>query len=339
MSHTHGIIARYREHLSFAENDPIISLGEGGTPLVQAPYLSKVLGSEVWLKLEGANPTGSFKDRGMTCAISAAYRDQATTVICASTGNTSASAAAYAAKAGLKAVVLIPEGKIALGKLAQSLIYGAQVIALPCNFDGAASIAKEMAEQYPITLVNSINPFRLEGQKTSAFEILEDLPDFDLLAIPIGNGGNITSYHKGFTEMSTNPVLFGFQAEGAAPLVNGAPVEDPETVASAIRIGNPARWHEAMQALETSGGKVRAVTDKEILAAHSLLASKEGIFCEPASAATIAGLLRYGTEGAKQVVCVLTGNGLKDPDTAIKQLENPHTCAANLEAVAETIFT
>ncbi len=312
------LIERYRERLPFAPGDPLVSLQEGSTPVLQAPVLSQMLGVTVRLKLEGANPTGSFKDRGMTCAVSAAVRDGAKAVICASTGNTAASAAAYAARAGITCAVIVPAGKIAQGKMAQTLMHGARVISLAGNFDQALTLVRELTDSHPIVLVNSVNEFRIEGQKTAAFELHEDLGGaLELLCIPVGNGGNITAYWRGFRELGAAPRLFGFQAEGAAPLVLGHPVEHPETVASAIRIGNPVRWEDAMAAATGSRGAIRAVSDKEILSAYRLLAAKEGIFCEPASAASVAGLLRYGPDGAGEIVCVLTGRGLKDPETAI----------------------
>jgi threonine synthase len=305
---------------------------------VHAPALSERVGAEVWLKLEGANPTGSFKDRGMTCAVSDAVREGARAVVCASTGNTAASAAAYAARAGLTGAVIVPEGKIATGKLAQALMHGARVVALRGNFDEALRLVRELAHRHPVALVNSVNPFRLEGQKTAAFELLDDLGSLDLLCIPVGNAGNVTAYWKGFTEADASPRLFGFQAEGAAPLVHGRPVERPETVASAIRIGNPARWEEAMAAMTASRGLVRAVSDGEILAAYRLLASREGVFCEPASAASVAGLLKYGADGAERVACVLTGHGLKDPQTALDQAEAVVPCEPRLEAVERAVL-
>jgi threonine synthase len=334
-----GLIERYRESLPFAPTDPIVTLGEGSTPLVLAERLSELVGAEVHLKLEGANPTGSFKDRGMTCAVSAALRDGAEAVICASTGNTAASAAAYAAKAGLRGVVIIPDGKIATGKLAQALVYGARVIALRGNFDVALELVRKLADRHPIALVNSVNEFRLEGQKTAAFELLEDLDGrLDALCIPVGNAGNITAYWKGFVEAGAAPRLFGFQAEGAAPLVNGAPVAEPETIASAIRIGNPARWEEAMDAMRGSRGAIRAVSDEEILSAYRLLASAEGIFCEPASAAAVAGLIKYGADGAERIACVLTGHGLKDPDVALEQVGAVVPCEPDLRAIERAVL-
>jgi threonine synthase len=277
-----------------------------------------LVGASVRLTLEGANPTGSFKDRGMTCAVSAAVREDAKAVICASTGNTAASAAAYAARAGITCAVIVPEGRIAQGKMAQMLIHGARVISLAGNFDQALELVRELTDTHKIVLVNSVNEFRIEGQKTAAFELHEDLAgELEALCIPVGNAGNITAYWRGFREVGAAPRLFGFQAEGAAPLVLGHPVEHPETVASAIRIGKPVRWEDAMAAATDSRGAIRAVSDKEILSAYRLLASREGIFCEPASAASVAGLLKYGADGADEVACVLTGRGLKDPETAI----------------------
>ena len=284
-----GIIERYRERLPFDAADPIVTLDEGSTPLILAERLSERAGVEVWLKIEGANPTGSFKDRGMTCAVSAAVREGAQAVICASTGNTAASAAAYSAKAGLRGAVIVPEGKIATGKLAQALMHGARVVALRGNFDEALKLVRELVHRHPISLVNSVNDFRIEGQKTAAFEIAEALAgELDALCIPVGNAGNITSFWKGFQELGHRPRMLGFQAAGAAPLVHGKPVEHPETVASAIRIGNPARWEEAMNAMTSCGGAVRAVTDAQILAAWGFVAACEGVFCEPAIAACVA---------------------------------------------------
>jgi threonine synthase len=334
-----GVIERFRERLPFAPLDPVVTLGEGSTPLVLAARLSELVDAEVHLKLEGMNPTGSFKDRGMTCAVSAAVREGAETVICASTGNTAASAAAYAAKAGVRCVVIIPDGKIATGKLAQALMHGARVIALRGNFDEALALVRELADRHPIALVNSVNDFRLAGQKTAAFELLEDLDgELDALCIPVGNAGNITAYWAGFVEAGAAPRLFGFQAEGAAPLVYGKPVAEPETIASAIRIGKPARWEEAMGAMSASRGAIRAVTDTEILAAYRLLAASEGVFCEPASAASVAGLLKYGADGARRVACVLTGHGLKDPGTALEQAGAVIPCEPELRAIERVVI-
>ncbi len=334
-----GLIERYRDRLPFDPGDPVVSLGEGSTPLVLAPALSERVGAEVWCKLEGLNPTGSFKDRGMTCAVSAAVREGAKVVVCASTGNTAASAAAYAARAGLRCVVIVPEGKIATGKLAQALMHGAQVIALRGNFDVALKLVRELAAAHPIALVNSVNEFRIAGQKTAAFELAEALDDeLDALCIPVGNAGNITAYWRGFDELGQRPRMLGFQAAGAAPLVLGRPVEQPETVASAIRIGNPARWEDAMNAMTASGGSVRSVTDEQILSAYRLLASTEGIFCEPASAASVAGLLVHGAGDARRIACVLTGHGLKDPQTALGQAGAVIPCDPELSAVERAVL-
>jgi threonine synthase len=334
-----GLIERYRDRLPFAPGDPIVSLQEGSTPLLLAPRLSERAGAEVWLKLEGANPTGSFKDRGMTCAVSAALRDGAQAVICASTGNTAASAAAYAARAGLRGVVIVPEGKIAVGKLAQALVHGARVIALRGNFDQALALVRELVARHPIALVNSVNEYRLQGQKTAAFEIAEALEgQLDALCIPVGNAGNISAYWRGFCELGLAPRMLGFQAEGAAPLVHGRPVAQPETIASAIRIGNPARWEEAMAAMRGSGGAVNAVSDRQILDAYRFLARQEGVFCELASAASVAGLLAHGAGGARRIVCVLTGHGLKDPDTALAQAGAVIPCEAELGAIERAVL-
>jgi threonine synthase len=337
-----GLIERYRDHLPFAPDDPVVSLEEGSTPLVFAPRLSERANADVWLKLEGANPTGSFKDRGMTCAVSAAVREGAKAVICASTGNTAASAAAYAARAGLTGAVIVPEGKIATGKLAQALMHGARVVALQGNFDEALALVRELADRHPIALVNSVNQFRIEGQKTASFEIAEALDgEIDALCIPVGNAGNITAYWKGFQEIlppAQRPRMFGFQAAGAAPLVHGAPVEHPETVASAIRIGNPARWEEAMDAMTSSSGAVNAVTDEQILDAYRFLAAGEGVFCEPASAASVAGLLVHGARDARRIVCVLTGHGLKDPQTALGQAGGVVPCPPEIGALEHAVL-
>jgi threonine synthase len=334
------LIERYHERLPFEPGDPLVSLQEGSTPVLRAPLLSEMLGANVRLKLEGANPTGSFKDRGMTCAVSAAVRDGAKAVICASTGNTAASAAAYAARAGITCAVIVPEGKIARGKMAQTLAHGARVIELAGNFDQALVLVRELTDTHPIVLVNSVNEYRIEGQKTAAFELHEALAgDLDVLCIPVGNAGNITSYWRGFRELGVAPRLFGFQAEGAAPLVLGHAVEHPETVASAIRIGNPVRWEDAMAATTDSRGAIRAVSDREILDAYRLLASREGIFCEPASAASVAGLLKYGADGAQEIVCVLTGRGLKDPETALANNDGRIIqCVAEREPLEEAVL-
>jgi threonine synthase len=327
---------RYRDRLPV---DPLVTLGEGDTPLIPAPRISERAGCEVWLKFEGANPTGSFKDRGMTVAVSAAIAEGAEAVICASTGNTAASAAAYAARAGLRGAVIVPEGKIATGKLAQALMHGARVVALRGNFDQALKLVRELVENHPIALVNSVNEYRIEGQKTGAFEVCDELVDPpDVLAIPVGNAGNITSWWRGFQEYGAAPALHGYQAAGAAPLVHGAPVENPETVASAIRIGNPARWEEAMNAVTASRGAIRAVTDDEILAAYELLGSTEGVFCEPASAASVAGVLKHGAPEGSRVVCVLTGHGLKDPQTALSRANSVVPCEPTLSAVEKAVL-
>ncbi len=324
---------RYSDRLPV---EPLVSLDEGDTPLVRAPALSEMTGAEVWLKVEGANPTGSFKDRGMTVAVSAAIAEGARAVVCASTGNTAASAAAYAARAGLRGAVIVPEGKIATGKLAQALMHGARVVALRGNFDQALALVRELAERHPIALVNSVNEYRIEGQKTGAFEVCDELGEPpDVLCIPVGNAGNVTSWWRGFQEVGAAPSLHGYQAAGAAPLVHGAPVEQPETVASAIRIGNPARWEDAMNAFTASRGEVRAVTDDQILEAYDLLASREGVFCEPASAASVAGLLANGAEG--RVVCVLTGHGLKDPQTAMNRASPVIPCEPDIESVERAV--
>ncbi|AGY58825.1 threonine synthase [Gloeobacter kilaueensis] len=330
-AHWPGLIEHYREFLPVSDRTPIVTLREGNTPLIELAAVGERLGRgiRVWAKFDGLNPTGSFKDRGMTMAVSKAKEARAEAVLCASTGNTSAAAAAYAARAGLRAFVLIPEGYVALGKLAQAVIYGAEVIAIRGNFDQALAIVRAVAERYPINLVNSVNPYRLQGQKTAAFEICDQLgtaPHW--LCIPVGNAGNIAAYWMGFSEYAERgrirerPRLQGFEASGAAALVGGSvqPVARPETVATAIRIGNPASGSLAIAAAQQSGGAIRAVSDPEILAAYQLLAREEGIFCEPASAAAVAGLLKFGHEAASgsQVVCVLTGNGLKDPDCALR---------------------
>jgi threonine synthase len=339
-----GLIDRYREQLSLEPDDPVVTLNEGSTPLIEAPRLSERIGARTYFKFEGLNPTGSFKDRGMTVAVSRAKGRGAQAVICASTGNTAASAAAYAARAGMRGAVIVPEGKIAIGKLAQALMHGARVVALQGNFDDALRIVRELSQKHPIELVNSVNPHRIEGQKTAAFEIVEELGGApDALAIPVGNAGNVTAYWRGFQEEGTAPVLYGFQAEGAAPLVSGEPVESPETVASAIRIGNPARWEEAMTAFTASRGRVAAVSDEQILDAYHWLAATEGVFCEPASAASVAGLLAHGlpvgedTPAPESVVCVLTGHGLKDPEWAISTAPSPTTITTDVLAAARAL--
>ena len=326
-----GIIAAYRDRIPLPDDAEIVTLHEGGTPLVEAGHLSELTGSRVFLKVEGANPTGSFKDRGMTAAISLAVAQGSKAVICASTGNTSASAAAYAAKAGLTCAVLVPSGKIALGKLAQAVMHGCRILQVDGNFDDCLELAQKTAAEFPITLVNSVNPIRIDGQKTAAFEVCDVLgqaPDVHLL--PVGNAGNITAYWKGYTEYAKDgviaaaPRMFGFQAAGAAPLVQGRPVRHPETIATAIRIGDPASWDGAVAARNESDGLIDAVTDDQILAAYRLLASREGVFVEPASAASVAGLLLTAADGrlpkGSTVVCTVTGHGLKDPDTALKDM-------------------
>jgi threonine synthase len=323
-----GVIEEYRERLPLPEGTPTYTLREGGTPLVDSPWLSELTGAEVWIKVEGDNPTGSFKDRGMTVALSVAVGQGAEAVVCASTGNTSASMAAYAARARVKPLVLVPQGKIAAGKLAQAIVHGAQVIMVRGNFDDCLRISRELADQFPVALVNSVNPYRLEGQKTAAFEVVDFLGDApDLHVLPVGNAGNISAYWKGYVEYadaglaSRRPRMLGWQAAGAAPLVRGEPVPDPETVASAIRIGNPASWHLAVAAAERSGGRFGSVTDEEILQAQRRLAAAEGIFVEPGSAASIAGVLKDVGAGAdfsgRTMVVTVTGHGLKDIDTAL----------------------
>lgn len=350
-----GIIDRYRKYLPITDKTPVVSLQEGATPLLYARHLSRMIGEgyEVYLKYEGSNPTGSFKDRGMTLAISMACEAQASAVMCASTGNTSASAAAYAAKAGIKCIVLIPEGAIALGKLSQALIHGAVVLAVEDNFDAALALAREITAKYPVTLVNSLNPFRIEGQKTASFEIIDDLgeaPDYQ--AMPVGNAGNITAYWKGYKEYKASgksqklPRMLGFQAEGAAPIVRGEPVGNPETLASAIRIGNPAGWKTAVEARDESGGLIDMVSDREIMEAYALLAEKEGVYAEPSSAASVAGLFKLARAGyfastpenkPVRIVCILTGHGLKDPDRALKTVRQPVPVKAELKAVLAAI--
>lgn len=345
-----GLIETYRPYLPVTETTPVVTLLEGNTPLIPVPAIQAQIGRQVrvLVKYDGLNPTGSFKDRGMTMAISKAKEAGAKAVICASTGNTSAAAAAYAKRGGMRAFVLIPDGYVALGKLAQALLYGAEVLAIKGNFDQALHIVRDMATSYPVTLVNSINPYRLEGQKTAAFEVVEALGNApDWLCIPVGNAGNITAYWMGFCQYHAAgkcdrlPRMMGFQAAGAAPFITGQPVANPETLATAIRIGNPANWEKAIAVQSASQGQFNAVTDEEILDAYRLLASTEGIFCEPASAASVAGLLKVKDQiptGAT-VVCVLTGNGLKDPDTAIKHSHSSFKqgIAPELKAVAEAM--
>ncbi|MCC6442499.1 MAG: threonine synthase [Armatimonadetes bacterium] len=346
-----GLIAAYRSYLPVSEKTPVVTLLEGDTPLIEARRLSEMLGGRVhvYLKYEGANPTGSFKDRGMTMAISKAVEEGSKAVMCASTGNTSASAAAYSARAGLKCMVLLPKGEVALGKLSQAMMHGAQVLAVEGNFDDALNLVRDITDRYPITLVNSINPYRIEGQKTAAFEICDRLgraPDYH--CIPVGNAGNITAYWKGYKEYARHgkieklPRMMGFQSAGAAPLVTGKPVANPQTLATAIRIGNPASWQSAIAARDESGGEIACVTDEEIVEAYRLLAGLEGVFCEPASAASVAGLLKRfaggsGLEDGAVIVCTLTGHGLKDPDRAIKSSPAPTVIAPAMEDVMKAI--
>ncbi len=346
-----GVIAHYRSRIHISQDTPPVTLLEGNTPLIPAPRLAQALGGafELFLKYEGLNPTGSFKDRGMTTAMTQAVADGARAVICASTGNTAASAAAYAARAGLKCFVLVPDGKIAAGKLAGALSYGATVISIAGSFDDGLRMVREAAERAPIALVNSVNPARLQGQKTAAFEICDALGSApDWLCLPVGNAGNITSYWLGFSEyfndgvVKTRPQILGAQAAGAAPIVAGKVVEHPETIATAIRIGNPARWREAVNALDESGGHICAVSDDEILHAYRLVSQLEGVFCEPSSAAGLAGVAKGLREGwldlrGKRVVCVLTGHGLKDPDTAIRGWPAPVTIAPRIEQLIEML--
>ena len=343
-----GLIEEYRDRLPVSASTPVVTLREGGTPLVYACVISEMTGCNVWLKYDGANPTGSFKDRGMTMAISKAAEDGSKAVICASTGNTSASAAAYAVKAGMKCAVLVPEGKIAMGKLAQAIVHGATLLQVNGNFDDCLTVARELADNYPVALVNSVNPVRIEGQKTASFEIIDQLgfaPDIHCL--PVGNAGNITAYWKGYREYKSDgisdslPRMWGFQAEGSAPLVTGAPVRNPETIATAIRIGNPASWDFAIAARDESEGLIDSVTDAEILEAYRLLASTEGLFCEPSSAAGVAGMLKRHRAGqldpGQTIVCTLTGNGLKDPHWALESAADPVIIDVNADAAARAL--
>jgi threonine synthase len=348
MQRTHlwrGVIEEYRDRLPVTDATPVVSLREGGTPLVRANVVSERTGCEVWLKVEGANPTGSFKDRGMTMAISKAAEQGAKAVICASTGNTSASAAAYAVRAGMVCAVLVPSGKIALGKMSQALAHGARLLQVDGNFDDCLTLARDLSEKYPVALVNSVNPDRIEGQKTAAFEIVDMLGDApDIHALPVGNAGNITAYWTGYTEYagdgisSRSPRMWGFQASGAAPIVDGAPVARPSTIATAIRIGNPASWQQAEAARDESGGQIDKVTDRAILSAYRLLSSQEGVFVEPASAASVAGLLQSHAAGlldpGQTVVCTVTGNGLKDPEWAIAGAPTPVSVPVDARAAA-----
>ena len=331
-----GVIHEYADRLPSLAGAPIVTLGEGGTPLIHAAHLSELVGAEVFVKFEGVNPTGSFKDRGMTAAISVAAKHGARAVICASTGNTSASAAAYATKAGMTCGVLVPDGKIAMGKLSQAIAHGATLLQVDGNFDDCLTLARKLASAYPVELVNSVNPARIEGQKTASFEIVDVLGDApDIHCLPVGNAGNITAYWRGYREYHRDseqpgpatrlPQMWGFQAEGAAPIVKGHPIDHPETIATAIRIGNPASWRQAEQARDESGGRIDAVSDAQILAAHRLLSAREGIFVEPASAASVAGLLAAHAAGlvpaGARIVCTVTGHGLKDPAWALKNAE------------------
>ncbi|UCH43618.1 MAG: threonine synthase [Dehalococcoidales bacterium] len=343
------VLTRYKDHLPLTADTPLFSLGEGDTPLVRSRNLEEVTGcQELYFKLEGCNPTGSFKDRGMVVAIAKALEAGSRAVICASTGNTSASAAAYAAYCGLKAFIIVPQGNIALGKLAQAIVYGAKIVALDGNFDQALEIVRKITEKHAVTLVNSLNPHRIEGQKTAAFEIIDEIGDApDYLFIPVGNAGNITAYWKGFVEYfncgkaNLKPKMMGFQAEGAAPIVRGHIIEEPKTVATAIRIGNPASWQKATAARDDSGGIIDMVSDEEILAAQQLLAAKEGIFGEPASAASMAGLIKLVQKGedfsGKRVVCVITGNGLKDSDIVLKNAQPFLELPADLVTVEKAL--
>jgi threonine synthase len=343
-----GLIEEYRDRLPVTEATPVVTLREGGTPLVYACTISEMTGCEVWLKYEGANPTGSFKDRGMTMAISKAAEAGAKVVICASTGNTSASAAAYATKAGMRSAVLVPQGKIAMGKLAQAIVHGATLLQVDGNFDDCLNVARDLADRYPVELVNSVNPARIEGQKTASFEVVDQLGRApDIHALPVGNAGNITAYWKGYVEyaqdgtVDARPRMWGFQAAGAAPIVLGHRVDRPETLATAIRIGNPASWQQAEAARDDSGGVINAVTDDEILAAYHLLASREGLFCEPASAASVAGVLKKHAAGdldrGQVIVCTLTGNGLKDPQWALEGAADPIVVAVDSDAAARAL--
>lgn len=338
-----GLLEKYQAYLPVTEKTPFISLAEGNTPLIPLPSLSKELGIELYGKYEGLNPTGSFKDRGMVMAVAKAKEEGAEAVICASTGNTSAAAAAYATRAGLKAYIVIPDGKVALGKLAQAVMYGADIIAIEGNFDEALQAVRELAETEAVTLVNSVNPYRLEGQKTAAFEICEQLGDApDVLAIPVGNAGNISAYWKGFKEWHEKhdtklPRMHGFEAEGAAAIVQGAPIDNPETIATAIRIGNPASWSLAEAARDESHGFIHSVTDDEIINAYKKVAAQDGIFIEPGSAASLAGIIQHVKSGeiqpGEKVVAVFTGNGLKDPDTALSVHEIPISHVEGIEAM------
>ena len=351
-----GVIREYADRLPMLAGAPVVTLLEGGTPLIPAAYLSERVGAQVWLKFEGLNPTGSFKDRGMTTAISVAAARGAKVVICASTGNTSASAAAYATKAGMACAVLVPDGKIAMGKLSQAIAHGATLLQVAGNFDDCLTVARKLAEAYPVELVNSVNPARIEGQKTAAFEIVDALGDApDIHCLPVGNAGNITAYWQGYQEYAAGtpgapgeagtggpathlPRMWGFQAAGAAPIVLGHPIDEPETIATAIRIGNPASWAQAVAARDDSGGRIDAVTDEQILDAHRILSGKEGVFVEPGSAASVAGLLARSESGdvpaGARIVCTVTGHGLKDPQWALKRADGTEVVPTQIAAEA-----
>lgn len=334
-----GVIEEFRDRLPVNEETPIVTLLEGGTPLIPAPVLSDEVGRDVYLKYEGLNPTGSFKDRGMTLAVSKAVEDGARAVACASTGNTSASAAAYATRAGISCFVVLPAGKIAAGKLAQAIIHGATIVPVDGNFDDALALVLELTGTHEVTLVNSLNPYRIDGQQTASWEIMDVLGGPPAVhALPVGNAGNITAYWRGYRASEATPRMWGFQAAGAAPIVLGEIVDQPETIATAIRIGNPASWEEAVAARDESDGRIESVTDDEILSAYRLLASREGVFCEPASAAGVAGLLKYRHDLPDgPVVCTLTGHGLKDPDTAVLAADLAEPIPPRLDAVLELI--
>ncbi|MBM3719894.1 MAG: threonine synthase [Actinobacteria bacterium] len=343
-----GVIEEYRHRLPVSKKTPVVTLCEGGTPLIYGCELSSRLRGDVWLKFEGANPTGSFKDRGMTMAISKAAEAGSKAVICASTGNTSASAAAYASKAGMLPVVLIPQGKIAMGKLAQAIAHGAKILQVDGNFDDCLTLAKDLADNYPVALVNSVNPDRIEGQKTASFEVIDALGFApDIHALPVGNAGNITAYWRGYQEYKTDglskslPAMWGFQASGAAPIVRGEVVKNPETIATAIRIGNPASWQQAEDARDQSGGIIDEVSDEEILSAYRLVASKEGVFCEPSSAAGIAGLIKYQAQGklpaGKKIVITVTGNGLKDVQWVLNDVVDPLVIPVDAKVAADAL--
>ncbi len=344
-----GILREYAEFMPFDSDVRIISLGEGGTPLIEAPALSSKVGASVFLKVEGQNPSGSFKDRGMTSAITRVVQEGDTTVVCASTGNTSASAAAYAAAAGITCVVLIPQGKIAAGKMAQAIVHGARLVQVDGNFDECLTMVRRLSEDYPVSLVNSVNPYRIQGQKSAAFEICDQLGEApDIHVLPVGNAGNITAYWAGFTEYAKagratrTPAMWGVQAEGASPLVTGVPVDSPETVATAIRIGKPASWDQAIAARDESGGWIRAVSDREILEAQALIAAEVGVFVEPASAASVAGLIAAAAHddvpAGATITCTVTGNGLKDTATAVSHLNvEPIVIPVDIDAAVEAL--